>query len=225
MKAFYKRLALAFCLILIQVPNSFLLAGEGGSTGGSFEKLKAAALTNFLNSDLLIIILQKHRQFFNLSDLYRFGSNGPALSSRFQKFHPYLSQEIQYIKDNKFDLSGPCYEKDENGIEQEVDASTLDNIRNAKICINLQKIIHKDIYLSYLIGIIIHEIAHHYGDKDKDHTLAFAVASTAPVAIERATIRLSNREVYFFCEYLKSDSIKTFLKNSLVTNDLCPNYK
>lgn len=80
------------------------------------------------------------------------------------------------LSQTKFVLSKKCLDKE--GIEKS--ASTEMNVPRADICVNPERIAREFgpyIQDSDLMGLMMHEFAHHYGYSDIDHSFAASIAS------------------------------------------------
>lgn len=82
----------------------------------------------------------------------------------------------QDISSLKFVRSSKCL--DSNGADKTAVASM--NVPRSSICINVEKFVNEFgpyIQDSDVLGLVMHELAHHYGYEDADHGFAAAVAN------------------------------------------------
>lgn len=168
---------------LLSDERKVLNSGGGmDSGGGDARKIRSLILTSKskqLRSQVVKIFSEKSVTVFGLKNSISWLALG-QMKLADQKSQNILNEMIKKgfqseLNKVEFILSDRCL--DLNGVEKSATAKM--NKPGSKICVNPDRIVAEFgpyIQDSDLVGLAMHELAHHYGFEDADHSFAAAVA-------------------------------------------------
>ena len=162
-----KNFLVAALLVLV----SSAWAGEGGvretGNGGDFPPLDAQMLKRYFKGKL------RQQLMSYVYSMHLLPSEPEReLLLKFNKGHE-LGKAIFHAR---YEFKSPCI--DAYGKRRSAVAKRWD--RGGSICVDLDRMAKRRPAWNEVLGLMMHEFAHHFGIEDKDHTLAAYVAFTAP---------------------------------------------
>lgn len=143
--------------------------GHAGGNGGDPVLLRAKMIRQYVNSDLRNDV-RKYFETLDLSKITNFSARG---SLQMMKDRDVLTD----IADSNYTLRDSCSE-----VGGQAAGGAMPNDLGGDICLSPRRLAEIGSSKAEIVGLAVHEYAHHFGYSDKDYAIYKAVFSTVILA-------------------------------------------